>query len=912
MPSSPPEDWRDRLREDLTRDERDRTAGSATEAADRGAARLPRVPRYEIREFLGEGAAGVVHRAWDRELQRPVAVKVLRQTVGASDVARQRFRREAQTAASLSHPNVVAAYDAGEDAGILFLVMELVEGRPLSEALREKSRGRADLVRVLEKAARGVGAAHAKGIVHRDLKPSNILLTASGEPKVADFGLVHLVDATTELTRTGSALGTPLYMAPEQVEGRVREITPRTDVYSLGAILYEILTGRPPHQGATPMEIYGKIVGEEPAPPGPDVPRDLATIALKALDQEPARRYATAADLADDVGRHLAGEPVRARSSGLGYRLYRRWRRHRLVSGLGVGAALALAAAAAVGLAARAQREKTVDLLRDHARVSLEAVLKLRRAGANHEMGSFVPRLEAAYRQAQESAPDLPEIHYLMGRMYRALMEDEKAEAVLQRALAADPEYAPALYELTALYAAQYGIQMGKAIAQARRLPPGPVTAKAARELPAVDPDDVETGTGALADLRRNVLHRCEVLQRVLESGRAKDGLHRVGEAHLRTIRGMIAFHRREYEEARKILEGVVREDPTLEEAWGALGTTAARQASLLDLRSPAKEDVLKKYDEADALWGLALSHDQGYVPHWLGRASVRRSRGLCFMKRGGDAVPDFRRAEEDLSRTIALTEKVPEAWYRRGNVRDLKAVCLMGAGQDPVGDLDGAEGDLTEGISRFGERTEFRISRAGVRTHRALYLSRKGRDPLPVLAAAEEDLRAAIGIDPAVADAWNSSGYLKLVRGDFRKRRGGDPLPDFDAAVRDLTEAIRVNRDHAVAWNNRGRVLTERGAVRSGRGEDPREDFHQAEEDLTEALRLAPGSAESWGLRGRVRKHLGQCGDKDRDAPKAAGHYAAAVNDFSKALELNPSLAPTYAGELAEARRRLEALRPP
>jgi hypothetical protein len=213
-------------------------------------------------------------------------------------------------------------------------------------------------VAALEKAARGVAAAHARGIVHRDLKPANILVTASGEPKVGDFGLAHVLETRSELTRTGTALGTPLYMAPEQVEGLPGQITPRTDVYALGAILYEILSGRPPHEGETLAELYRKIVRDDPLPP--QAARDAGVIALKALDKDPERRYADAGAFADDLRRHLSGEPILARPIGVTGRFVRRVRRNPVGYGLGATALVGLLAAGALAVQyGRMQEEMT-------------------------------------------------------------------------------------------------------------------------------------------------------------------------------------------------------------------------------------------------------------------------------------------------------------------------------------------------------------------------------------------------------------------------------------------------------------------------------------------------------------------------------------------------------------------------
>jgi formylglycine-generating enzyme required for sulfatase activity/tRNA A-37 threonylcarbamoyl transferase component Bud32 len=299
---------------------------------------IPNLSRYEVQEKVGEGATAIVYRAFDQELKRSVALKVLREGPGMSEIGRERFRREARTAAVLAHPNLIQVFDAGEAEGQLYIVMELVKGRPLSAILAEGRAIRKDLIRMLEQAARGVAAAHEKGVVHRDLKPANILVSDSGEPKVGDFGLAHLSEGATVLTRTGSTLGTPLYMSPEQVEGRVKDISARTDVYALGAILYEILTRRPPHAGDTMAEIYGKIVNEEPAAPrklDANVSADLETIALKALEKIPQNRYPSAEAFAEDLKRALEGEPIQARPISGPTWLWRKALKHRGIVILG-------------------------------------------------------------------------------------------------------------------------------------------------------------------------------------------------------------------------------------------------------------------------------------------------------------------------------------------------------------------------------------------------------------------------------------------------------------------------------------------------------------------------------------------------------------------------------------------------
>ena len=283
---------------------------------------LPAIPGYEILKNLGRGGMGVVYWAWHSQLNRPVALKMLLAGDHASPQELCRFRIEAEAIARLQHPNFVQIYDVGRWNGRPYLSMEYVDDGSLARRLvgnPQPMRTAAELVEVL---ARAMHHAHQRGIVHRDLKPANILFTADGVPKIADFGLAKLLDGSgPTLTYSGTTLGTPSYMAPEQAAGNSKAVGPATDVYALGAILYELLTGRPPFKAEIPRETMRQVQWDEPIPPNrlqPKLSRDLTTICLKCLQKEGGKRYLSAEALAEDLRRFLAGEPIRAHRRGGG------------------------------------------------------------------------------------------------------------------------------------------------------------------------------------------------------------------------------------------------------------------------------------------------------------------------------------------------------------------------------------------------------------------------------------------------------------------------------------------------------------------------------------------------------------------------------------------------------------------
>jgi serine/threonine-protein kinase len=312
-------------------------------------AALPPTPGYEILEWLGRGGMGVVYKARQLGLNRTVALKMLPGEGPTEAAVLGRFRTEAEAVARLRHPNIVQIYEVGEHDGRPYFSMEYVAGGSLALRLAHGLPTPREAAALVEALARAVHHAHERGIVHRDLKPANVLLEPDGAPKITDFGLARRfsegVDPSGH-TRTGDVLGTPNYMAPEQAAGRTREAGPPADIYALGAILYECLTGRAPFAGATPAEAMHRVLHEDPVPPAqaqPRVPRDLQTICLKCLEKDPAHRYASAAALADDLSAYLAGESIRARPAGPRRRLQRWARRRPTAAVLFAVAAVALA-----------------------------------------------------------------------------------------------------------------------------------------------------------------------------------------------------------------------------------------------------------------------------------------------------------------------------------------------------------------------------------------------------------------------------------------------------------------------------------------------------------------------------------------------------------------------------------------
>ena len=320
------------------------TAATLPTGAEEPELTVPRMADYEILGVLGEGGMGIVYKARDLRLDRFVALKMIRWGGSTRPEDLARFEAEAKAVAAIEHPNIVRIFEIGEYGGTPYCSLEFLAGGSLAERQGGKPLPAREAARVTELLARAMTAVHRAGIIHRDLKPANVLYAADDTPKITDFGLVKRFEDESGRTRTGSILGTASYMAPEQARGEPNRIGPAADQYSLGAVLYELLTGRPPFRGVSVLDTLDQVRNNEPVPPSrlqPKLPRDLETICLKCLEKDPARRYPQVSALAEDLHRFASGEPIVARPVSAPERLGRWCLRNKVVAAL-TGVTLAL------------------------------------------------------------------------------------------------------------------------------------------------------------------------------------------------------------------------------------------------------------------------------------------------------------------------------------------------------------------------------------------------------------------------------------------------------------------------------------------------------------------------------------------------------------------------------------------
>lgn len=728
------------------------------------------IGRYVLLEQIGLGGMAVVYKALHKDLNRVFALKVLRAGELTTVDTVKRFQREARLAAKLKHPHIVAVHDAGEEDGLHYIAMEYIDGETLAARLMAR-RGRIrEHIVIMEKVARAVAYAHEREIVHRDLKPANVMIDREGEPHIMDFGLAKQTFDGSLLTRSGAFLGTPFYMAPEQIVGDSSKIDGKSDVYSLGVMLYEILSGRVPHGGMNTVEIFHRIVNDDPPRPrelNARVHPDLQTVCLRAMEKDRALRYPNAEALAEDLRRYLDGEPILARPVGWAVRIGRRFRKNPALSVAAFTSALLLVAGAfLLALAYRSGRAF---------RAAMAEADYQRRLG-NHQLA------RAALDQALEIRPNDPEARDLRARASYRIEEEqrlarERQEAAIKRDRA-DPHVAEAARLLRRL----------EVRLAAERPPADEVRATCAEaerrlgEALAVfaDHDEAYLWLGRArvlaGDLDGAARHLTEALGKNSGSLEAYFERGRVYLRKYRRPRGLPALLPRE---DRPLFTDASPDSPATEEF-----RRQARQDFAV-VRTHAAEPGVFTFAEAaleflDLRFAEAEKKVDGFLQRFPGDPDALALRALSRLYQ---ARPD--RAAADL--TAALRYRPHD-----GFLADWRAVCRW-----LVRDVEGALSDLereapepgtlcirgtllyVEGRPREALEDFHRAAEAAPRWADAFAGRAAARWALGQAAEAEEDYGRAIALEPLEAALYENRGLLR-----FKAGRRAEAAADLERAI--------------------------------------------------------------------------------------------------------------------------------
>jgi len=818
---------------------------------------VPGWDRYEPIRPLGQGGMGRVFLARDLRLDRNVAIKFVR---GGDPELARRIVGEARAQARVNDDRVCKVYEVGEVRGQVYIAMQHIDGRPLSELVDELTFEQKAIV--MRGAALGVAEAHRVGLIHRDLKPSNIMVErdAEGElrPFVMDFGLAR--DWTNATTMTGTVLGTPDYMAPEQARGEVKQLDRRADVYSLGATLYTLLVGRRPLEGPNQLAVLSRVLTDEPTRPraiDPRVPVDLEAIALKCLEKERAARYDSARALADDLGRYLGGEPVEARSAaGLGYRLRKRLRRHRRVVA-GVTAAVVLVAVAlGFGLRERWQAGRRTELARRFTeRVErIESMARYSALAPAHDLRPDRDRLRGELKQLDAEIRAGGELaagpgYYALGRGHLALDDDDRA--------------AP---ELAAAWARGHEPRVAYALA----LVQGRLYQRALHELERSDlPKDQR------AQRRRDIEQRYR--EPALRYLRESSGPEVLSPAY---VAALIAFYEDRFDDALAQLDAIDRGSDG--RAWSY--EVPLLRGEILHARAEARPDQAAADLEAGrrALEAAAVIGRSVPAVH-RARAELELTALRKELHGAGDVDAPFARGVEAVARMLALLPEDAGALTLRAGFRRSLAEHRGGRGEDVAELLTGAVDDARRAVALDRTRPEGQLSLANIYRQWGEVRQNRGQDPSAQLGQA---LQILDSIPAAARDAefFIVLGVSHEVWANYQDGTGQGSSEHRRQAIAACEQALRLDERSSRAWLNLGENYSRRA---SQPGADVDGDLSRAREALSRARALDPTNVFTYFFEGAMYSRVAERKQARGEDPQS--DRARAIQSYQQGAAVSP-----------------------
>ena len=799
--------------------------------------------RYEFLGFLGQGGMGMVFHCRDRRLGREVAIKFVRSD---DDRYLQRFMLEARAQARVDHEHVCKVFEVGEVEGRVFIAMQYIVGISLDEArdlsLEQK-------VIVLRDAALGVHEAHRVGIIHRDLKPSNIMVERTEDGScwtfVMDFGLAR--EWNQDVTETGSVLGTPAYMSPEQARGEVSRLDRRTDIYSLGATLYQVLAGHPPMAGTNPLEVLNAIASVDVEPmrsQSPDIPKDLDAITLKCLEKERSKRYGSARALADDLDRFLAGESVLARPMGFWYRLQRKLWRHKQLALLGAAALVLVLVALGVSLKTRrdaGRRERLAQQFTE-SMARIESLARYSKLAPLHDIRPDLKAVRDHLAQLQEDMRQAGSLangpgHYALGRGYWTLDDAEKAREHLQMAWDAGFRESRAAYALGVVLGQQYQEKLleaeqipdvGQRVARKKDLEAtlrerALFFLRQARGSDAPSPTYLEALLAFYAGREEEALGRLKTLEGDLPwfyEAPLLRGSFLQARAWKRWNQGDRDGAHADFELGRQALTRAATSGRSAPEVHAAL---ADLEHKALRMEQYGQGQVEPAFARGMAAVETALAAQPDHTPSLIHQASlygvladIRSTRGQKSDELAQQAVATARRAVASNSTSMEAWKSLGMAYYQWGSAR-----------QDQ--NLDPTE-QLANGLQAFeaitiGKR-DFEVENIIGLIHQTWsdFEGQRGKDPSGHLSGAIAAYERATHKEPYALPAWINLGTCLQQRAAASGAK--NPELDLQAALKVLEQAHALNPKQFVPYFVRGKVLYNLALIKRDRGEKSNPDL--------------------------------------------------------------------------------------
>jgi serine/threonine-protein kinase len=829
--------------------------------------------RFKLVELLGTGGMGDVYKAYDPNLGRYIALKILRHE---DPETLNRFLREARAQAKVEHRHVCKIYESGECSGHPYIAMQYIEGKNLKEldqqlTLEEK-------LGIIKEVALGLQAAHRRGLIHRDVKPANIMVIKTEEgdwkPFIMDFGIAREQEASG-LTSTGMVVGTPYYMSPEHAKGKLANLDRRSDIYSLGVTLYELLTGIVPFQGDTPVEVLIKVIDKDPPQIrkiNPRVPVDIETIVMKCLEKDLNRRYSSAKELAEDIRRYLDGDPIMARPATITYRIKRKLVKHKWPSILIGAASLVIIVLIGLWLHTQwtaSQRAVIAQQLGQEVE-KIESTIRYAHLLPLHNISREKNIIRERIKAIEEKMKKVGKVglgpgHYAMGRGFMALQEYTKAKDHLEKAWAVDYQTPEVAYEL--------GLAMGELCLKESEI---------ANRI-----DNKELREARKKEIEKTF--REPAVHFLLQAGQIRDKSQNY-------IAALIAFYEKKYQKALGILQSAMK---NTQEGTPWLYETIILEGNIylaIGREKTNYEEAMEIFSRAEQAYQQVIKIGESDIRGYVGLSRVlERKIRLTLHAKGGDLQPLVDKVIAQCQKALQIDPELADIYVMKSSVYRWLGRYQIFTGKNPITAFNLSEEAAQNAIKLQDDNFEAYTLIGITNRHKAEYQMDHGEDPTGAFQLAAWNFNKAIELNPTYMEAYNGMGNVYVRRSQYEMSQGKDPDASLEKAISTLKNALSINPNWVNLYNGLAATLWVKGGILTAQGKDARPSFLEAIQSLEKAIEINPSIVHFYSNLGFVYMDLGRYELNYGFAPTDTLNKALAY--FEKAVEINPEGNELYIG---------------